>query len=105
MSSAVTQTGKLPRKTVKLILLAVFTPRLEFLLVAVQEEGTQSLDCLMITDRFACCNVTGLRSCCVDFDKGEFAPFPGASGAVPTGDYNGETGLLARSGRGSGGND
>ena len=54
MSSAVTHMGKLPKKTVKLIQLATFTPGWKFVSgLAVQEEGTRS-SCLPDDNRPIC---------------------------------------------------
>src|ERR1700691_2808166 len=53
MSSAVTHMGKLPKKTVKLIQLAAFTPWLQICLVAVQEAGNLS-SCLLDNNRPIC---------------------------------------------------
>ncbi len=63
MSSAVTQVGKLPKNTVKLIQLLKCTPWLVFWW-KIKRREVQTLAYLILTDRFTWCNVTLHRSGC-----------------------------------------
>src|SRR5580700_10053 len=56
MSSAVTHTGKLPKKTVKLIQFAALTPWMGFLLADKRRDPFSAS--LILSDRFTWCNVT-----------------------------------------------